>query len=222
MAEASAQDDSEETDLVERRLKMFTTDLFKPQNISRLGSTPPTENEKTDWEKLLPEFSFELVSSYNVQFCRVVGLDTAGNEEKRIISQLADEAVSRIHSQAITPTENTDVKDLTKAFLVGKNPNSRDLVVKEKELKEDEKWIKKTKKWIKKTEIITAADFFDRPSIFCEGRGGKKYRSKSYTNNEKQSWMFHRHPLPHEAETDFTEPVDQKIEEIYATEETSC
>ena len=40
MAEASAQDDSEETDLVERLLKMmFSADFFKPQNISRLSST---------------------------------------------------------------------------------------------------------------------------------------------------------------------------------------
>ena len=39
MAEASAQDDSEETDLVERLLKMFSADFFKPQNISRLRST---------------------------------------------------------------------------------------------------------------------------------------------------------------------------------------
>lgn len=217
MAAASPPDDSEETDLAERRLKMFTAFLFKPQNISRLrslekgvnaGSTPAAEDEKTDWEKLLPEFSFEVVSSYNIQFSQVIGLDTSGNEEKMIISQLADEAVSRILSQAITPTE---VKDLTKAFLNGKNTNAKDLILKERELEED-------KTLIKKKKVITAACLFDRPSIFCEGRERKKYRSKNYKNDEKQSWMFHRHPLPHEEETDFTEPVDQTLEDINATD----
>ena len=167
-AAPSPQADSEETDLAERRLKMFNADLFKPQNAVRLrnlekavnaGST--TMNERTEWEKLLVEFSFALVASYNVQFCEVVGLDTTGNQERRIISQLADEAVRRIQSQTSTPTEELKVKDLTEAFLKGKNPNAKDLVLKEKELEKD-------KTMLKKTKVITAADMFDRPSIFCE------------------------------------------------------
>ena len=94
-AAPSPQADSEETDLAEWRLKMFTADLFKPQNAVRLrnlekavnaGST--TMNERTEWEKLLVEFSFALVASYNVQFYEVVGLDTTGNQERKIISQL--------------------------------------------------------------------------------------------------------------------------------------
>ena len=208
MTEPTTQEDSDE-DLrtAERRLRIFTAELLKPKNISRLRNleTPPRdqetgEDEGINWEELLVEFSFEVVSSFNIQFCEAVGTNCSDSGEKRIISDLAEESVSRILSQSKHLTPSPGIESLTQALLKGRNP--REIVIEERELKKRTLLRKKSK--------ITAADIFNRPTIYS---GGKFYRNKNYKEDEKQGWMFHRHLLPGEDEKEYRELKDPRKED---------
>ena len=127
--EGAEEEKSEKLLISERRLKLFTVELVKPRNISKLRnlqrsqSDPATETDRKNWEEILVELAVELVTSFNIQFCSVVGWKCSPNKEKRIMSQLAEEVITRILSQLKDLTPITEIKHLTAALLKGKNPS---------------------------------------------------------------------------------------------------
>jgi len=84
------------------------------------------------------------------------------------------------------PSPVKEVKDLVKPFLVGKNPSPRNIEPREFR---DKIFLQKG------NSGMTTSDIFKRPGIYHEG---KVHMRKKYENDEKQTRMYHRHPLPGE------------------------
>merc|ERR1719436_1617331 len=102
------------------------------QNLGARGAKnfsehlPNFKHSEKEIRKLVTEFAFEVVTSYNVQFCEVI--DCPEGKEENLMLKLADEVIGRIFSsfsEAKNPNPVKEVKDLVKPFLVGKNPSPR-------------------------------------------------------------------------------------------------
>ena len=160
-------------------------------------------------KKILIDFAFEIVASFNIQFCVVI--DWAKGGEGEIISNLAEEAVSRIFSYLCKEKskegrqmDSTD--QLTAALLNGKNPSPSDLV---------KSSIRHRVTFQRGKTGLTTSDIFKRPGIYHRG---KVYVRTKYKDDIKQSRMYHRHLLPGEelqSYKDIEEQVKITVSDLY-------
>ena len=140
-------------------------------------------------KKILINFAFEIVASFNIQFCIVI--DWTKGCEGEIISNLAEEVVSRIFSY-ICKEKSKEGRQfdsaglLTAAFLNGKNPCPSDIV---------KRSMKHRVTFQRGKTGLTTSDIFKRPGICHKG---KVYVRTKYKDEIKQSRMYHRYLLPGE------------------------
>jgi len=160
-------------------------------------------------KKILIDFAFEIVMSFNIQFCVVIDWTKGGEGE--ILSKLADEAVSRIFCflRAEKNKERRQIdsaEQLTAALLNGKNPSPSEIV---------KRSVRHSLTFQTGKSGLTTSDIFKRPGIYHKG---KVLMRKKYGDDDKQSRMYHRYLLPGEeleSHKDVGEQVKITVSDLY-------